>query len=65
MWGVRFAGLFPEIKTKSFSAFQWNLISKSKKAVNALSSKISGAPLHYKLYVVLYCLNSKRYLVWL
>lgn len=49
MGGTRFAGLFPEIKTKSFSAFKWRLISKSKKAVNALSSKISGALLHYKL----------------
>lgn len=49
MGGARFAGLFPEIKTKSFSAFKWRLISKSKKAVNALSSKISGALLRYKL----------------
>lgn len=47
MWGARFAGLFPEIKTKSFSAFKWSLICKRKKAVNVLRSKISGAPLHY------------------
>ena len=37
MWGARFAGLFPEIKTQSFSAFKWSLISKSKKAVNVLA----------------------------
>lgn len=37
MWGAWFAGLFPEIKTKSFSAFNWSLISKRKKAVNVLA----------------------------